>query len=94
MYCWIGRSAIFGVILAFITPFFISLLLQVRVGLGHIYGPQIRVVYRVLINGVINGRIRLNDNYPPRHTPMSPMLRIGCVRDAGKKGERREYADN
>src|SRR5262245_40923154 len=95
VHCRIGQSSIFGVILSLIKPFFITLPLQVRERLYHIIGrPQIRTVDGVFVDGVINGRIWLNYDYPHRSTPMS-MLRISRdVRDAWKKDNCREYAHN
>src|SRR5262245_37301713 len=56
VYCRVGQSAIFGVILTFINPFFISFLLQVRERPHYaISRHDIR-----LVDGVIDGIIRLN----------------------------------
>src|SRR5262245_39522651 len=53
VYCGIGQSAIFGVILTFINTLFISLHLQVRERLRHTISRQYIRVVDWVIGGII-----------------------------------------
>jgi hypothetical protein len=100
VYCRIGQSAIFGVVLTLINTLFISLLLQIRERLHHAISRRYISVIGGIIDGIIrldhwiirpnHGTIRLNYDYPHWPGPIYILSVSRDLRDAGKKDDCRE----